>query len=43
MVASNHTPICEIPEAAARSLVFDLGELLGLFVCDRGAVSEAAE
>ncbi|MER7464036.1 hypothetical protein [Streptomyces sp. NPDC097981] len=39
----NRTPICEVPEGDARGLAFELAELLGLFVCDRGAVSEAAE
>ncbi|MEV0413967.1 hypothetical protein AB0I68_24940 [Streptomyces sp. NPDC050448] len=43
LIDDNHTPICEVPEGDARGLVFELAELLGLFVCDRGAVSEAAE
>ncbi|MEV0410327.1 hypothetical protein AB0I68_05795 [Streptomyces sp. NPDC050448] len=43
LIDRNRTPICEVPQGDARGLVFELGELLGLFVCDRGAVSEAAE
>ncbi|MFM9368056.1 hypothetical protein [Streptomyces sp. Da 82-17] len=35
--------LVELRPALARELTLELGDLLGLFVCDRSAVGEAAE
>ncbi|MCX5607026.1 hypothetical protein OHB39_05445 [Streptomyces sp. NBC_00047] len=43
LVDERSTPLCEVPESDAVSLVLELAELLGLFVCRREALSEAAE
>ncbi|MER5934141.1 hypothetical protein [Streptomyces sp. NPDC002054] len=43
LIDRKRTPICEVPEGDARGLAIELAELLGLFICDRGAVGEAAE
>ncbi|MEU2393961.1 hypothetical protein [Streptomyces sp. NPDC007369] len=43
LIDNKHTPFCEMDRDNARALVFELGEMFGLFVCDRGAVGEAAE
>ncbi|GGP35171.1 hypothetical protein [Streptomyces melanogenes] len=43
LVNGQNIPLCEVPESDAVSLVLELAELLGLFVCRREALSEAAE
>ncbi|MEU4953913.1 hypothetical protein [Streptomyces lavendulae] len=43
LIDSTYTPIREIPEGDARGFAIELAELLGMSVCDRGAVGEAAE
>ncbi|MEV0988028.1 hypothetical protein [Streptomyces sp. NPDC049949] len=43
LIDQTFTPICEIPEGDARGLAFELADVLGLVICDRGTVGEAAE
>ncbi|WP_328620821.1 hypothetical protein [Streptomyces sp. NBC_00354] len=43
LVDGRNIPVCEVPEADARSLLFELAELFGKSICDHGAVSEVAE